>query len=112
MRPSCCIIGRFTQAEDSRHMCRRNQRTHALVLMGVVALILATNATLVARDSHLTAFERDCPACRVSSTFVAEQCVPLDITAPVNVVWNPLPEDTIENSDPLPVTRRTRAPPV
>jgi len=93
-------------------MRRRSQRNRSLVLLAVVALLLATNAALVAQDSHLAAFERDCPACRVSSTFVAEQCVPLDITPPVNVAWNPPPEIIVKNSEHPPVTRCTRAPPI
>jgi hypothetical protein len=86
-------------------------RNHGLILLALVGLLFVSSAALVAQDSHLTPFERDCPACRVSSIFVGEVCAQLELTPPVYVAWTPLPEEMIEQGRPVLVTRGTRAPP-
>lgn len=94
-------------------MRRISQRRNSLILLALLTLLLVTNATLVAQDFHLAAFDRDCPACRVSAsaTFGAEQCAQLDITPQLEAAWDVLPKDIVEYSILLVVTSCTRAPP-
>lgn len=77
----------------------------------LLALLLVTSATLVARDFHHSSFDRDCPACLVSSTFVAEEPCQPELAPLVLLGWNLTPEDNLGRHHPSILAPSNRAPP-
>ena len=92
----------------SRDHCRRK---NAVILLPLLVLLLVTDATLVARDFHHASFDRDCPACLVSSTFMAEEPCQPELTRLIVLGWNAPPEDILHGHQPSTQAPSTRAPP-